>query len=400
MDKSICAARNYQADNFIRFLLDGKREVTADEIEARKTVLGLPKLKGPFIVAMVAPVYTGVAAGKKDAVFDAYEAQVDAFLETVPAAHFTLMNSYNNVMVLLAMNGEPLGTDALNTIFIHLHEKLTDAFGFEVFIGIGSVADTYQDIAVSAADAQEMLSFKYQYADSGVVNIATLVHFRYNVSRSNRIEFDRVIGCFLDGNLGKMELRLNELVETVRHRPNVSGTSIRRSLVEVTVHLLHAASSAGVDVDAVLGDTDPYRWIMRQNHTEIITEWIMNTSAKMLALIQSKQETDEKTVITKAKEYIDNNLHREELGLQQISEAVGLSATYCSQLFKKEVGMGIAAYITQKRIQRAQQLLQDTELTAAEISKQIGFMSPGYLGQVYRKITGVTPQEYRRTAKK
>ncbi len=400
MDKSICAIRNYQADNFIRFLLDGKREVTAEEIEARKTVLGLPALNGPFIVAMVAPVYVGVSAQDKDAVFSEYEAHVADFLETVPAEHFTLINSYNNIVVLLAMNGAPMDTDALNTAFIDLRGKLTEAFGFEVFIGIGSIAEGYRDIAVSAADAQEMLSFKYQYADSGVVNIATLVQFRYNISRSSSVAFDRVIGCFMDGSLGKMEMRLNELVETVRHRPNVSNTSIRRSLVEVTVQLLHAASSAGVDVDAVLGDTDPYRWIMRQNHTEVITEWIMTTSAKMLALIREKRETDEKLVITQTKRYIDDNLHREELGLQQISKAVGLSATYCSQLFKKEVGMGIAAYITQNRIRRAQQLLRDTDLTAAEISKQVGFMSPGYFGQVFRKIIGTTPQEYRRSVKK
>jgi len=196
-----------------------------------------------------------------------------------------------------------------------------------------------------------------------------------------------------------MEERLHELVESVRHRPNVSNTSIRRSLVEVTVHLLHAASSSGVDVDSVLGTTDPYRWIMQQNDTPVITEWIMSTSTKMLELIRSKQESDEKDVIRQARQYIEENLQREELNLQQISDAVGLSPTYCSQLFKKEVGMGIAAYITRNRILQAQTLLRSTELTAAEISKQVGFMSPGYFGQVFRKITGTTPQEYRRVAK-
>ncbi|MBE6971545.1 MAG: helix-turn-helix transcriptional regulator [Ruminococcaceae bacterium] len=399
MDNHIYPGRNYQADNFVRFLLDGKREITDEEIEGRKKALGLPSLVGPFVVAIIAPMYVGVSAQDKDAQLSAYEQFVDAFLDTLPPAHFTLLNSYNNVAVLLALNGDSITAETLNTYFIDLHERLIEQFGFDVFIGIGSVADNYKGIAVSAADAQEMLGFKYQYADSGVVNIATLVHFRYNVSRSSTIEFERVIGCFLDGNLGKMEERLHELVESVRHRPNVSNTSIRRSLVEVTVHLLHAASSSGVDVDSVLGTTDPYRWIMQQNDTPVITEWIMSTSTKMLELIRSKQESDEKDVIRQARQYIEENLQREELNLQQISDAVGLSPTYCSQLFKKEVGMGIAAYITRNRILQAQTLLRSTELTAAEISKQVGFMSPGYFGQVFRKITGTTPQEYRRVAK-
>ena len=234
----------YWAEHFIRFLLDGKREVTAEEIELRKEGLGLSWLTGPFVVAMVAPDYSAVPAAQKDQVFREYEAYVDRAVAELPGEHACLINSYNNIVVLLALQGGEVSAEKLNGFFIELHEKLTERFGLEVFIGIGSPAKTYQGIADSASDAQEMLGFKFQYADRGVVNISNMVQFQYNVSRGNGVAFDRVIGCFKDGDLGKMELRLNELVETVRHRPNVSKTSIRRSLVEVTVQILHTASNA------------------------------------------------------------------------------------------------------------------------------------------------------------
>ncbi len=400
MSNTIGAPNGYRAEHFIRFLLDGKREVTVEEIDTRKRALGLEHLTAPFVVAMIAPVYATVPHAEKDATFDAYEAYVRRALTSVGVAYVTLMNSYNNIVVLMALGGQEMPTEALNAVFIDLHERLVAEFGLEVFIGIGSVAATDQEIAVSAADAQEMLSFKYQYADSGVVNIATMVQFQHNVSRSNSIAFDRVLGCFMDGDLGKMERRLGELVESIRHRPNVSNTGIRRSLVEVTVRILHAASNADVDVEEVLGTTDPYRWIMRQNHTEIITEWIMKLSSQLLERMRDRRADGERDVIRQAKQYIDQNLASVELGLQQVSGAVGLSGSYCSQLFKQEVGMGITTYITQHRVARAQVLLTDTTLTAAEISRQVGFMSAGYFGQVFRKATGVTPQEYRRASVK
>jgi YesN/AraC family two-component response regulator len=62
------------------------------------------------------------------------------------------------------------------------------------------------------------------------------------------------------------------------------------------------------------------------------------------------------------------------------------------------MGVGINTYITQKRVARAKVLLAETALTAADISRQVGFMSPGYFGQVFRKVTGMTPQQYRRSA--
>ncbi len=394
MDKVICETRNYRADNFIRFLLDGKRSITNDEIEIRKKKLSLENLSAPFAVVMVAPDYTSLKFDIKDQTLAEYEGFVKKELDSFCKDSFLLTNSYNNVEILLCIGQND--TESLNRFFIELRNRLVSKFGFEVFVGIGSVVKEYKDIATSRSDAQEMLSFKYQYADSGVVNIATMVKFQYNMSLGNGIEFDRVIGCFKDGNLGKMEIRLSELVESVRHRPNVSNTSIRRSLVEITVNLLHTASNAGVDVEAVLGGADPYRWIMRQNHTEVITEWIMKTASELLRLISEKKETEEKSVIMRAKKFIDENLGDVNLSLNQVSDEVRLSSSYLSQLFKKETGLGISAYITQNRIARAKHLLIETELTSADISKQIGFMSNGYFTQVFKKVEGKTPQEFRR----
>ena len=396
MNNTDSKKRNYRTDNFVRFLLDGKREITNEEVEIRKKNLGLFSLNGPFVVAMIAPDYSPIRFDEKDAFFADYENFIEEYFNKTDAFVYSFMNTFNNIVVLFAFDGKSATVDDLNNIFLDLHKQLLEKYFLEVFIGIGNIVDTYKGISESASDAQEMLSFKYQYADNGVANIATMVRFQYNVSYGNGIEFERVIGCFKDGNLGKMEVRLNELVESVRNRPNVSNTSIRRTLVELAVQILHLASNAGVDVDNVLGDTDPYRFIIRQNHTEIITEWIMKISSNLLNLIKSRHESEEKTVIQKAKVYIEENLANIDLGLMPVSTAVGLSSTYCSQLFKKEVGVGIANYITDRRVLRAKALLKETNLSAAEISRQVGFVSAGYFGQVFKKAEGTTPQEYRR----
>ena len=330
----------------------------------------------------------------KDRILWEYEQYVQSYLTKRSLRAYCQTNSRNNVMVLLSLASE--GGVNLDEIFIELHDKLVKKFDMDVFIGIGSVADRFQKIYVSAQDALDMLGYKYQYADRGVINIQNLVQFQCNISGGNGIEFDRVIGCFQDGNLGKMEQRMNELVEFVRHRPNVSRTSIRRTLVELTVHILHVASNANADVDVVLEGVDPYRWIMQQNHTEVITEWIMKISSKLLLLMHEHKETEEKSAILQAKKFIDENLSRSELGLMRVSEEIGLSSTYFSELFKKEVGMGLNAYIVQCRINRAQQLLRTTELQSAEIARQLGFSTPGYFGQVFKKTVGMTPNDYRR----
>lgn len=396
MDRVTYRTKECMQENFIRFLLDGKIEVTIEEVEIRKKSLGMQWLQGPFVVALVAPNYIGIKSSEKDITLCLYEKFVRQELHKIKYDSYCITNSYNQVVILLAMNKAKCETEELNTIFANLYQKLTKKYEYEVFIGVGSLAKNYQEIAVSTSDAREMLAYKYQYADAGVINIMNMVQFQYNTGNGNRIAFERVIGCFQDGNMGKMERRLDELVESVRHKPNVSNTSIRRTLVELTVHILHVASNANVDVDIVLKNVDPYRWIMNQNHTEIITEWIMKISSELISLIQNRKKNEEKVVIQQAKQFMEENLSNMELGLQQVSDAIGLSSTYCSQLFKKEVGMGINAYITHRRIKQAEKLLAETKLTSSDISRQLGYTSAGYFGQVFKKIVGITPQEFRR----
>lgn len=400
MDRVTYRTKEYMRDNFIRFLIDGKIEATVDEIETRKKCLGLEWLQGPFVVALAAPNYAGAKNNEKDIILCSYEEYVKKEVNRTKLDSYCITNSYNQVVILLALRGNECKKEELNKIFADIYKKLIKKFDYEVFIGVGSVANNYQEIATSASDAREMLAYKYQYADSGVVNIMNMVQFQFNTSGGNRIAFDRVIGCFQDGNLGKMEQRLNELVEFVRRKPNVSNTSIRRTLVELTVHILHVASNANVDVEVVLKNVDPYRWIMKQNHTEVITEWIMKMSSELLLLMQNRKENEERVVIQDAKQFIDENLSNIDLSLQQVSDAIGLSSTYCSQLFKSEVGLGINSYITQNRINRAQVLLRETQLMSSDIARQVGFVSASYFGQVFRKVVGMTPQEYRRSVAK
>lgn len=389
-------SKEYLRDNFIRFILDGKRELTHEEIETRKGLLDLDYMVPPFQVVMISPNYSTIKNEEKDTFSSVFEEYIDELIGDYALKGYCLTNSYNNVVLLLTHGENPLVAREIDIRFIEIQKKLVKRFGIEVFIGIGSISENYQQISVSASDAQEMLAYKYQYADSGVINIRNLVQFQHNASIGNRIRFDRVLGCFQDGNLGRMEVRLNELVESIRQRPNVSKTSIRRTLVEVVVQILHLASNADVDVEEVLNDVDPYRWIMKQNHTEVITEWIMKISSELLCLMQSRKQSEEKMVIQQAKQFIEDNLSEPDLSLSQVSDAVGLSSTYCSLLFKQEVGMGINAYIAQNRIGRAQVMLRETQLPGTEIARQIGFSSAGYFGQVFKKNTGMTPNEYRR----
>ena len=124
MDRVTYRTKEYMRDNFIRFLIDGKVEVTADEVETRKKTLGLEWLQGPFVVALAAPNYVGARNNEKDNVLCSYEEYVKKELDKTKLDSYCITNSYNQVVILLALRGDECRTDELNKVFTDIYKKL------------------------------------------------------------------------------------------------------------------------------------------------------------------------------------------------------------------------------------------------------------------------------------
>ena len=96
-----------------------------------------------------------------------------------------------------------------------------------------------------------------------------------------------------------------------------------------------------------------------------------------------------------AMDYIDQYL-QQPMTVQQIAQAINLSPSYLSTLFKKETGQAVSEYIRNKRIDTACMLLQYTDYSCLEIAEYLCFSSDSHFSKVFKEQTGQTPREYRK----
>lgn len=101
------------------------------------------------------------------------------------------------------------------------------------------------------------------------------------------------------------------------------------------------------------------------------------------------------TAIGRAKEYIQRNFTKD-ISLDSVAQAVSISPYYFSKLFKEETGTNFSDYLTELRINRAKQLLdEDPDRNIKEISIESGYSNPNYFSRIFKKWTGSTPTERR-----
>ncbi|KRE82397.1 AraC family transcriptional regulator [Paenibacillus sp. Soil766] len=100
-------------------------------------------------------------------------------------------------------------------------------------------------------------------------------------------------------------------------------------------------------------------------------------------------------VIKKACDFAEKN-YMQEISLSQISDYVGLSVSHFSALFKQHSGDSFVNFLNKIRIDKAKQLLLEPDLKIYQIADMVGFSSMPYFNRVFKNVTGLSPNEYRK----
>jgi YesN/AraC family two-component response regulator len=107
-----------------------------------------------------------------------------------------------------------------------------------------------------------------------------------------------------------------------------------------------------------------------------------------------KQYKGTRQIIISVKEFIDKN-YSEDLWLMGLSRKFNIESSYLSKTFKNIIGENMMLYISKTKIEKAKMLLYKKELKITDIASLVGYDDYSYFSRVFKKITGLSPREYR-----
>lgn len=100
-------------------------------------------------------------------------------------------------------------------------------------------------------------------------------------------------------------------------------------------------------------------------------------------------------IIENAKNQIEHTYMSEDISLNKIAASVGMSPSYFSSVFSREMGKTFIEYLTEIRIEKAKELLVCSSMKSSEICFKIGYKDPHYFSYIFKKTLGCSPKEYR-----
>ena len=113
--------------------------------------------------------------------------------------------------------------------------------------------------------------------------------------------------------------------------------------------------------------------------------------------IPGKPGSKMELLMQQVKTYIDEN-YMYELSLDSVGDILNISPAYLSSQFKKYLHIGFLDYLTEVRIQAACSLLADPLRSTSEVAGMVGYEDANYFARAFKKRTGQTPTQYRRSA--
>lgn len=140
--------------------------------------------------------------------------------------------------------------------------------------------------------------------------------------------------------------------------------------------------------------TEAYGWemLVRSHLSQL---WVLIASAQ---LCDTAQQASKETLDThRLKEMLAylNGHYPERITLTELSQTAHVSERECLRCFQRMIGISPMKYLQKLRISKACLLLAETDFPITDISSNCGFDSPSYFSQMFRRLVGIPPNQYR-----
>lgn len=280
--------------------------------------------------------------------------------------------------------------------------RLLDKSGNNLYMGIGKPMTRLEDLHLSYNDARDSLTSRWVLKDKRVfrnqsdLNSSALVGSI--CSLKVEVELLQAIKSYDEPSIQRIISDIiGQAFRWAEKNPRVLPAAIEWVGTLIREEAAAKGDRRGSEAEQIDIELRNIYYVSGIQH---VCSVLMACIRKFLLMAKDRNafEGDE-GIIEKAKAFIDMH-YVQDIGLNDVADAVHLNPNYLSTLFKQETGVTYKEYLTQKRIEKAKNYLKDSRMSVNEISNAIGYNEVKSFLRIFKKNVGITPGDYRKLMSK
>ncbi|MFS0724297.1 helix-turn-helix domain-containing protein [Paenibacillus sp. 1P07SE] len=370
-------------------------DLDSTNAELMQELLGTAQIRteNTWLLSMILEFSNSGGAIKEDSLEQLY-AQVDGTLGDYREV-YRFRYSGTQIAVVVT-SGTPIGYAELIRSVHKLKENVYRQLERTMTVGVGTIQREAAGISRSFEEARYALSYQVV---KGTNTIIAYPEISQPSSKSQPVSEELIsrLEAALDNMDGQAcSATIREIFGRLGSEPDMSLGDLQRHCLNILLSSVRKMSFQQLQQNDFLGrhllSLDE---MSRFQTLAQLEDWMIQAIRRILQFKEEHHVPKKKDIIAEVKEYV-NAHYNEQITLAELSARFFISPYYLSQFFKQKTGETYVNYLTRIRINKAQELLEKTDLKVYEICQLVGYSDGQHFARMFEKLTGCKPRDYRK----
>ena len=304
----------------------------------------------------------------------------------------------HRTFILFHSNARSEFKQSSERICSNIIDQMNRLMQLSVNIGLGDCVYAMKDIYKSYEGAEEALDYHYVLGANCVIGRDVVRNEKRKVDIEKQIDF--IMLHTRENDPGKLEESLHELEDILR-----DAMYDRRNAEIILQRIID-------EVDGLrkrYGTGDSISWMQKEKIIEeVLSAGKLEEAVEKLCdycedtgeKLESCKNVNGRKYAVQALDYMERNYADCELSLQSVCSYLNISTSRFSSIFKTVTGTTFMDSLSKLRMQKARELLENTDLRNYEIAEKVGYNDPHYFSIAFKKTIGKSPTEYAKEMRK
>lgn len=340
------------------------------------------------------PFTTQYANVKDDlALFAIYNITAEIVAEEKCGIAFQTMEE--KTVILFMGDNKKILREQMREILPRIRKAVEDFLKIRVTIAVGKTVYSVEGLADSFGKTQSAMEYKFMLGGNQIIEAEEYEEIRNSAKRMDIFEWASKIATAIRTNKeNEIISRTSEFISQIK----MSYVNKNRSIVYVQNLLLSVINLLDMTEELEEQVYSKERVFVNEiygfGNLDEITQSLVEIFSIISRGMMRQRDSYGKRQALLALEYIDEHYADSSVTLNSVCNALAMSTSYFSAVFKNHTGETFIEALTKKRIEKARVLLEQTNKKTYEIAERVGYSDAHYFSITFKKITGKTPTEY------